>query len=1470
MTGKQRGIDLVFLLDQSNSMRFYDLNGNRLDNQIDDPNSRQSILRRFLNGDDNDGFLADFMDSNEDNNVAIAWFGGSDPMFKYYTKSASEFNGSQEKQGSSSTYEDYIMRYGISHAVNGVGEKDGHAGVAADWTDTYDGEKKDAVTKAKLDNAGLDAHKAGTDYMMGFWQTIRLMEKRDQLDQIKKDADTDFVPNRKIIVVLGDGAPTYYVGSTRVGTSVGDGTGTKWNEQSDAAAFGVAEIATYQQFKAELQNPGDPTSTALKNQDAPLWMYGAGMDSRPNPGDVKAVNNIGINVFMDRTKESVEDFKREIWNLHSDTKIYSIAYNLTKAEDIEFMNTLSPSREEGAFSVNSPEELEAALDTIINQFPENIEIFDELSDYVSLQNQDLSDATVTVIDETTGTKTVVWQDGKAVSGVNITVGGKDYSASEIIEDVGFKNGKVTAKFDENFRLGFDHRVVLSFNVKVEDEAYKRMSNNVYSGGEYDLGSDNTDTDDILTSSNRIGFFSNNNAHVTYDVKNKDGKGAIHGDQLYEKPVIQVIQKKVHKITTDGITTGLDSTTARTGALDKLELESKKDKFAYTIAAGANQNTTSLAFYDELENVLELVENDKSVKVYAYTNGSTDVTDITDRFTPGNSESKIELKWADPDGGLVSGASTIIMTFEAKIKDDADLSQYEGDGGWVPNTATVDIDRGRHLSKTVYVKPPTPDDEKPVKKVNGKDKETLAAINTPFTYTVEATVPSDATKIEISDTIKNVLDFADKDSATLTDENGQPVAGATFSGTGKTIIATVDGITAESGLRGKKVTLTFDAYICVDDDALVAEYIDRTVPNTATLKINDDPARKHETDVVTVKPPTPDDEKPVKKVNGKDKETLAAINTPFTYTVEATVPSDATKIEISDTIKNVLDFADKDSATLTDENGQPVAGATFSGTGKTIIATVDGITAESGLRGKKVTLTFDAYICVDDDALVAEYIDRTVPNTATLKINDDPARKHETDVVTVKPPTPNPEKPEIKKYVDTSKTDGFIDTHGDLGSLDETYNYQIVTKIPANAKGFVVSDKLDKVLTIRGAVSVSVGGNDVTGADSYDSATKTLNVTFAEEFVKANAGKEVTIGFSAKIGVSSEDLVKVYADRTVPNKASYTITNLKGEDLKPEGSNTVTVKPPVPVGSVVVRYVDTDGKNIIPATDGEYDPVITDEKEGTKYATTLKEIPGYIFVKVNTPDDEYDFTGDDDPEGEVVAGKTTKVTYIYEKVEEPEKRVNGSEKPVSLKERNETFTYTISQKIPLGATKVTFTDTLEDALEILGYGHDGNAYYKTDIDGQTITISTENATADRGQVVTFTVQAAIKESYTDDMLIEKYGTAKRIPNVATVTINGQSKITNEVEVTPPDSGEQHKPDTDTKRKSESSDDKKDAVDNKNTDRQSRGRKIYYKASSSKVSSPATGDTDPTPAFVVLAAAAVAGMVTVVAVRRRKKY
>ncbi|WP_373106125.1 isopeptide-forming domain-containing fimbrial protein, partial [Gemella morbillorum] len=214
--------------------------------------------------------------------------------------------------------------------------------------------------------------------------------------------------------------------------------------------------------------------------------------------------------------------------------------------------------------------------------------------------------------------------------------------------------------------------------------------------------------------------------------------------------------------------------------------------------------------------------------------------------------------------------------------------------------------------------------------------------------------------------------------------------------------------------GKAVVIEFKAKLKngVTQDEL-KNYIseDKTVkvPNTAEYKINlgDRPELKKETPPVTVTPP-PTTPEITKKVNDQEHVNLQKVDEEFTYKVETTVPHNATKFEVTDTIKDVLDFSGEVKAKV---DGEDITDVKTEGKTLTVKLSEDQVKTKGG---KAVVIEFKAKLKngVTQDEL-KPYItgDKSVkvPNTAEYKINlgDRPELKKETPPVTVTPPPTTP-------------------------------------------------------------------------------------------------------------------------------------------------------------------------------------------------------------------------------------------------------------------------------------------------------------------------------------------------------------------------------------------------------------------------------------------------------------------------------
>ena len=734
----------------------------------------------------------------------------------------------------------------------------------------------------------------------------------------------------------------------------------------------------------------------------------------------------------------------------------------------------------------------------------------------------------------------------------------------------------------------------------------------------------------------------------------------------------------------------------------------------------------------------------------------------------------------------SGYADQVLTLVIEAKIDSKVTDEELIATYgektVPNKATVVIDNKPGFTNEVKVTPPDEPDTPPIKKqvetskTEKNDKHgDLAALEETYNYEITTKIPTNAKGFKVTDALDAVLEPRGEVTVML---DGKPVTGLDeYDPETNTLTVTFTEDQVKNN-AGKDVVITFSARIAVSFDELLEAYPDKKVPNKASYTITDlngEEKTPVDSNEVTVTPPNPDREDPKKTVS---KTELGARDEVFTYTVSQLVPAGSKEIAFTDTLVDELQFEPikgedgVDNAAILDCDGTRLTDSRVNiaydaNDDQTIVATVKAADGETlaDLSGKTVTLTFNARIKagITDGTLVAKYGDeRKIPNQANVTIDNE---GRPTNIVEVVPPEEPTEDPVKKINGDTKPVT--------LANRADEFVYTVSQKVPATATEIAFSDVLDECLEVI-EVTVDANGADIKVGDD----NRTVEAVIKD--AKALRNKTVTLKIRAKVAVDDAAVVKHHGDtRNIPNEATVTI------DEKGKTTNKVEVIPPVdkekPTGNVVVRHVDVDGNPLDPTTAGDFNNVVVNAEEGTPYTTSEKDIPGYTFVTINTPEDGYNFEGDDAAEGKVVGGETLKVTYIYEKIAEPVKTVSK----VNLDARDEVFTYTVTQRIPKGAVTVNFTDELENVLEVKGA--------QINVPGiePVVAINKVSATiADKalleglaGKDVTLTITAKIKDGISDETLIKLYGSTE-VPNEADVTVNNNPQTTNKVVVIPP--------------------------------------------------------------------------------------
>ena len=785
-------------------------------------------------------------------------------------------------------------------------------------------------------------------------------------------------------------------------------------------------------------------------------------------------------------------------------------------------------------------------------------------------------------------------------------------------------------------------------------------------------------------------------------------------------------------------------------LDHLNIpswEKQANAYNYNIKTALPSNIRDYGTYkveDVLDQDLELQEGQQP-----FIKGSAaDHFDVS--YDSGSR--KITAKIKDGHFNQIEGKSVVELVIPAKIKDGATREK-------IPNKAKVIYNKANATGEPKELETPpvtvTPPPSKPeiTKKVNDKQHVDLQKLDEEFTYKVETTVPHNATNFEITDTIKDVLEFVGDKGNVKAKVDGEDITDVKTEGKTLTVKLSEDQVKTKGG---KAVVIEFKAKLKngITQDEL-KNYIseDKTVkvPNTAEYKINlgDRPELKKETPPVTVTPP-PTTPEITKKVNDQEHVNLQKVDEEFTYKVETTVPHNATKFEVTDTIKDVLDFSGEVKAKV---DGEDITDVKTEGKTLTVKLSEDQVKTKGG---KVVVIEFKAKLKngVTQDEL-KPYItgDKSVkvPNTAEYKINlgDRPELKKETPPVTVTPP---PTTPEITKKVNGAN-------RYDLSNRNDEFTYTLSTQMPANANKFEITDTIKDVLEFvgdKGTATVKIDGKDAGDKATVTVKDQTILISFTEDSVKSDAGKAIEVTFKSKIrdGANLSAYIQNNGKVEIPNKASYDINN---DPKYHKDSNEVPVTPPSPKDPGITKKVNDKEHADLQKANEEFiykvETTVPQDKIAFEVNDTIKDVLEFVGDVKATVDGEViqDVKTDgqkltvklSEDQVKTKAGKAVVVEFkakikdganlsnyvvngvikvpneaAYKINNDPEKKsntvtvtpppstpdikkaVNGKERE-QLTELEQEFTYTIDTKVPTNATAFSIFDTLENVLEFRG-------------------------------------------------------------------------------------------------------------------------------------------------------------------------
>ena len=758
-----------------------------------------------------------------------------------------------------------------------------------------------------------------------------------------------------------------------------------------------------------------------------------------------------------------------------------------------------------------------------------------------------------------------------------------------------------------------------------------------------------------------------------------------------------------------------------------------------------------------------------------------------------------------------------VSFKAKVKEgitfDALLAAYPNeskDKPVVPNTASYIINDNpdsKKESKPVTVTPPPTTTPELKKEVNRAERYDLVKRNEEFTYTLKTTMPASATVFEMTDELKEVLEFVGENASATVKLDGEDAgskATVTLSGQVIKVAFTEASVKADAG---KSIEVNFKAKI--RDNANLSAYVNKDgkteIPNKASYDIDHNPKYHKDSNEVPVTPPTPDEPEIKKDVNGKAEATLAKRDEVFTYNVKTSVAQDATAFSVTDKIEDVLEFAGTSSAKL---NGQALEASQIKVEGQTITLTLTEEQVKAN-GGQAVELTFDAKIKAGANlsAYVKEDGRTQIPNKASYDASfpHKPGVHKDSNEVPVTPPTP--EEPEIKKDVNGK-------AEATLAKRDEVFTYNVKTSVAQDATAFSVTDKIEDVLEFAGTSSATLNGQAL-DASQIKVEGQTITLTLTEEQVKANGGQAVELTFDAKIkaGANLSAYVKEDGRTQIPNKASYDASFPHRPSVHKD-SNEVPVTPPTPDEPEIKK--DVNGK--AEATLAKRDEVFTYNvktsvaQDATAFSVTDKiedvlEFAGTSSAKLNgqaldasqikvegqtitltLTEEQVKASGGQAVEltfdAKIKAGANlsayvkedgrtqipNKASYDASFPHKPGVHKDSNEVPVTpptpdepeikkdvnakteeiLADRDQIFTYNVKTSVPTDVSSFSVSDTLESVLDYAGSASatlNGQALDASQIkvEGQTITLTLteEQVKANGGQAVELSFTAKIK-------------------------------------------------------------------------------------------------------------------------------
>ncbi|NLY09410.1 MAG: isopeptide-forming domain-containing fimbrial protein [Tissierellia bacterium] len=849
--------------------------------------------------------------------------------------------------------------------------------------------------------------------------------------------------------------------------------------------------------------------------------------------------------------------------------------------------------------------------------------------------------------------------------------------------------------------------------------------------------------------------------------------------------------------------------------ESINLGTLDQEFKYYVKVQAPANTqgyTKLELIDTLESVLEVASTE--VQVAGVKNQA-----LTDAVIVTGQEVKLELDDKYDYSNLAGKLVNMVIT--AKVKEGSDISGFQNNEG-ISNTAELIFNNNPKVdSNTVTVVPPGegPSVQKEVLNSAGDntDKNLLAlgTKNEGYKYHISSEVPANVSgykNITIEDTLEDVLQVPDvSDIKVLLDGVDKTtdfssyitVEGQTIKLELKKGLLGLGGVDFTS-IAGKTIVLEIPASIRADAD--LSAYASSEVPNKATLTFNGVPKTSNEVKVV----PPGETPTPQKDVDGNSSATIENKTDTFIYNLSYEVPNNIngiTKIALSDKLENVLE-------TSLDKISVKVDGTDFTGGTKAYDEVTNTVSFSlnanelDGLKGKTVVVNIVANIKADAD--LTSYANSTVPNKATIILNDNPITQKETDEVPV---------------TLVGKVDIPFEKTWDGVELNAVTLYVVEAVDQDSANAMTIANA---VQTLNLAKATGWSGN-FTNLPKYDGAGTEIKY-FVKEEIPAGYTNEITKDNAGKVIVKN---IETPSDVPTPSKDVNGQASLNLGRLDQVFTYHVKVKVPSSIKNFTKFVLEDDLENILEVvstkvfvngvenaalsglvtTDAVTKLVKLDIPVATlenyknanldlqieariKDGVTAAELEAYVTPTNSTGEipNKATLAIDDNPDNNK---ETNNVPVTPPNGDEPgiTKEVNGA-KEYALDTLNEVHTYTVKTKVANntnGYQTVVIKDKLEGILEATEVkvsigGTDeteniANFGSLTNVNGDISLTLNKNFVQMAGKEVVLTINAKVKDTATAEEL-QPYLNANSIPNKASLKFNDKPETEDSVKVIPP--------------------------------------------------------------------------------------